>query len=296
MSNLLKAITFLKSSPEDRFLAISDENSNVIGIEKTYLKDIPNENLEDYLKLHLGKLDQDKMVWIEARKKVGITDKKHDSFAVKITAEAKPVQQVQNVQQIQEPMQHSTNFLGQAVQSQGSNMLMPTATVMEMQRKADRLDDAYEKIAELRKELQEVKHKRDSEALDHKKERNDSDTELRDLRSRLQTAEREKDLAVKEIQNDNKSWMDSPAVSNFLEKAPEMLGNIVSMKTGMPPMGESLGAASNLTEDKQGFVKYVSDNLSDEEVNYLGSICHYLPNESFKNELKSLVIKYANGN
>ena len=61
-------------------------------------------------------------------------------------------------------------------------------------------------------------------------------------------------------------------------------------------MGESLGAASNLTEDKQGFVKYVSDNLSDEEVNYLGSICHYLPNESFKNELKSLVIKYANGN
>ena len=291
MSNLLKAITFLKSSPEDRFLAISDENSNVIGIEKTYLKDIPNENLEDYLKLHLGKLAQDKMVWIEARQKQGATDKKRDSFAVTITAE---VQTVQPVQQ-SPPMQHSTDFLGQAVQSQGSNMLMSTATVMEMQRKADRLDDAIEKIAELRKELQEVKHKRDSEALDHKKERNDSDTELKDLRSRLHTAEREKDLAVKEIQNENKSFLDSPAVAKFMEKAPEMLGNIIAAKSGVPPMAESLGAASTLSAAKQGFVDFIEGHLDDEQVNYLGGICHFLSKDEFKNELKTLIMKY-NGN
>ena len=290
MSNLLKAITFLKSSPEDRFLAICDENSNVIGIEKVYLKNIPNENLEAYLKLHLGKQEQDVMLWIEAREKSGATDKKRGSFPVRIDAEVQPVQQIQS------PMQQSTNFLGQAVQSEGTNILMPASAVMDMQRKADRLDDANEKIAELRAELQRLNTKIDSEALDFKKERNDSDTELRDLRSRLHTAEKEKEIAVKEIQKEKRNFLDSEGFQKFLDKAPQMLGNIVAMKTGVPPMGESLGAASTLSETKQQFLEYMTDHMDDKQVLYIGSVIHFLDNPEFKNYVDKLVTDKVNGN
>ena len=287
MSNLLKAITFLKTNSDNRFLKVTDENGNVVGIEKTFLKDIPDENLEAYLKLHLGTLEQDLMLWIEAREIAGATDKKRGSFPVKIEAEKKPVQMSEPAPVQQENhQQQQPQFLGTAVQRNDGTLGMSVSDVMMLQLKAARLEDITEKLTETRKELVEIKHKH-----------NLLDIDARDLKAKLATAEAEKNLAIRLAKTENKSFFESPAFEKMMEKAPEMLGNFAALKSGNAPAfsTESLGAASNLSETKQGFVDYLSENLTDEQVNYLGSICHYLPNEAFKNELKTLIVK-QNGN
>jgi hypothetical protein len=288
MSNILKAITFLKNNPEKRFLKIQDENGNSVGLEKNFLKDIPNENLENYLKSYLGTITKDRNIWIEAREESGATHKKMGSFSVVIapekTAVSEPVQNApMQQQQVYQPQNHATTseFLGNAVQAGNGMMLVSTQQVLEMQRKADKLDDANEKLYELRNEHVEVK-----------KKFNDADTENRDLKTKLQTAEAQKDLAVQLAKTENKGFLESAAFEKLLDKAPEMLGNIAALKAGGMPQMESLGAASTLSETKQGFVDYVTEDLNDEQVNYLGSICHFLPNEGFKNDLKTLITKY----
>lgn len=286
MSNIIKAINFLKSAPDTSFLVISNEENPVIGLEKNYLKDIPNEDLAQFLKRNLYPITKDTMVWIETRRFIGATDKKQGGFSVLIEAEKKevpPVQQ-QHVSQMQNEIQPN-NFLGQAVQAQGNNVMIPASTLMELQRRADKLDDANEKIAEYRKEVQDIKH-----------ERNLLDVENRDLKSKYATAETQKDLAVQMAKLENKGFFESDSFGKLMEKAPEMLGSIAAMKSGAIPMAETLGAASNLSETKQGFLEYMNESLSDDQVNYVGGICHYLPNENFRNELQTLIVKYKNGN
>jgi hypothetical protein len=283
MSNFLKAINFLKADPEKRFLVIVDEHSRTVGAERTTLNDIPREDLQAYLKLHLGKQDQDLLVWIEARQKVGITDKKTGSFPVKIDAEVKPVQaQVQAPAPAQHYDQQPTNYLGQAVQSQSNNVTIPSHVFLEMQRKADRLDDATEKIVELRNDLQKVTTNRDALDIDN-----------RDLKTKLSTAEAQKDLAVQLAKTENKSFLESDAFAKIMEKAPEMLGNLAAMKAGVAPQSQVLGSAvSNLSETKSEFVEYMETGITDEEVKYLGSICHFIKREDFKIEVANLIKKY----
>jgi len=288
MSNLLKAITHLKNNPEACFLKIQDENSNTIGTNKIFLKDIPNDNLGNYLKLHLGKQDKDVVLWIEVREMRGVSDKKVGGFPVRIEAEkkevvAQPTPGPTQHQYQQQPQNYGSDFLGSAVQQGNGMMMVSTAQVLEMQRKADKLDDANEKLFELRKDFSTIK--KDFDIID---------IESRDLKAKLATAEAQKDLAVTLAKTENKSFLESNAFEKLLEKAPEMLGNFAALKAGgMPNYGsESLGAPSNLSETKQGFLTYMSEDLSDEEVNYLGSICHFLPNELFENELVALLNKY----
>lgn len=280
MSNFTKAITFLKSNPESRFLVITDENGTKIGIEKTYLQHIPNDDLEAYLKLHLGH-KEDVMVWIEAREQSGATDKKRGSFPVRINKNTQAAEQTNmSTTPVSATPQPDFNFLAGAAQNNGM-LGMTIPAVMEMQRKADRLDDAKEKLADLRKEYEAVKH-----------ERNLLDIETRELKSKVATAEAQKDLAVQLAKTENRSFFESEAFGELMKKAPEMLGNIVALKSGAVPQMESLGAASNLSETKVGFVEYMDENLSDEQVNYLGSICHFLNNQAFKDELATLIRKY----
>lgn len=282
MSNIIKAINFLKSAPDTSFLIISNEENPVIGLEKNYLKDIPNEDLAQFLKRNLYPITKDTMVWIETRRFIGATDKKQGGFSVLIEAEKKEVPPVQ--QQFQK--MESTQTLSSLGNTMPENMILVQNHIFsDLQRKADKLEDAQEKISELKKEVEDIKH-----------QRNILDVDNRDLKSKCATAESQKELAVQMAKLENKGFFESDSFGKLMEKAPEMLGAIATMKSGAMPMAETLGAAANLSEAKQGFVEYVSDSLSDEQVNYLGSICHYLPNESFKNELKSLVIKYANGN
>lgn len=288
MSNTLKAVTFLKDNPEKRFLKIQDENGNTIGLQKIFIKDIPNENLVNYLKTFLGDSSSDRTLWVEAREIRGITDKKMGSYSLVIETEKKIYQEPAPgpaPQTYQEPVQQQQpQFLGNAV-SQGNGMLgMAVNDVMMLQLKAARLEDITEKLVETRKELETIKH-----------ERNILDIEARDLKTKLSTAERDKDLALKIAASENKGFFDSPAFEKMMDKAPEMIGSIAAMKAGqMPSFGaESLGVtASNLSQTKQGFVDYLTDDLTDEQVNYLGSICHFLPNELFKNELQGLIKKY----
>lgn len=288
MSNLLKAITHLKNNPEGCFLKIQDENSKTIGTNKIFLKDIPKEDLGNYLKLHLGQQDKDVTLWVEVREMRGVSDKKVGGFPVRIESEKKEVvAQPSTVptqhQYQQQPQNYGSDFLGSAVQQGNGMMAVSTAQVLEMQRKADKLDDANEKLFDLRKEFSALK-----------KEFDIIDIESRDLKSKLATAEAQKEVAVTQAKTENKGFLESPAFEKLLEKAPEMLGNFAALKAGgMPNYGsESLGAPSNLSETKQGFIEYIKDDLTDEQVNYLGSICHFLPNDDFKNDLKNLVSKY----
>lgn len=285
MSNIIKAINFLKSAPDTSFLIISNESNPIIGLEKNYLKDIPNEDLAQFLKRNLSPILHDTLVWVELRRVIGVTDKKQGAFSVLIEAEKPAIPQIQqqHVQPMHNEIQH-TNFLGQAVQTQGNNVMISATTLMELQRRADKLDDANEKIAEYRKEVQDIKH-----------ERNVLDVENRDLKSKYATAETQKELAVQMAKLENKGFFESESFGKLMEKAPEMLGSIAAMKSGAMPMAESLGAASNLSEKKQEFVEYISESLNDEQVNYLGSICHFLPKPEFKTELHNLILKY-NGN
>ena len=64
MSNIANTVLFLKGN-ENRFIVITNqETGKQIGKQNVYLQDIPDEDLETYIKLHLGPITKPTLVWV----------------------------------------------------------------------------------------------------------------------------------------------------------------------------------------------------------------------------------------
>lgn len=282
MSNILNTIQYLKGSENRYITIINQENNAQVGKSMIYLDDIPNENLESYLQNALGQITKPTLVWVEMRTKNGNSSKKDHTTKIEVS----PANYVEPQTQLPAITQQQTyvpapmppqNYLG------SPSMGLGVAELVGMHVKGEKLEIVKEQLVELKEDYKQLKHEHRLLESDH-----------RDALTKLSTAEAQKEIAVMLVKSENKSIFDSESFKSLMDKAPEMLGAIASMKGGGMPMQAALGSP-NVSETHRQFIDHVAEHLSEIQVNFLGSIMHYLENQGFENELKSLIQKYANG-
>ena len=284
MSNIIKTIDYLKANPTNRFIRVINSATNYkIGKTDIYIDDIPGEDLSSYIKTSLGPITVPTFVYVEVRAKEGSNSRKKDGYSLEIQPDIVPVPQlpvVQNPAPVHYPVPQpveQTNFFQSGGLGQTLGLGFPQ--IMEMQRKSDRLTDREEQLADLKEDLKELKH-------EHKQ----LEIENRELKTQKSMAEAQKDMAVMMVKMENKSFFDSPAFEKVMDQAPQMLAAIASMKSG----GVATGAlGSSLTETQSGFIEYVTENLTDAQLNYLGAVAGNINNEMFMTELQQLITRYA---
>lgn len=288
MSNILKIIQFLKGS-EKRFITITNqENGKLVGKKDTYLTDIPNEDLAHYLKYQLGEITQPTLVWIELRSKQGPTSKKEDTAKIEVMPpnyqeQAVQLPAVQNYSPAVQEQAPQPNFLGTpALNNNVFGLGLPQ--IMDMQRKADQLEEKKEQVFELKEENRQLRQKYDTLEIDHRKALTD-----------LSVAKSKEEMAVAMVRLENKSFADSPAFQNLMEQAPQIFSAIMAAKSGATlPVAPAAGLGRpNVSDTHAEFFDYAADNLNENQINYLGSICGFMNNPEFQNDLKLLIQRYA---
>jgi hypothetical protein len=283
--NSITTIQFLKQNPSAHFLRITDmSNDSFIGKKDTYLSDIPNENLIQYIKNLLDGREVE--VWIEHRQIKGASNLKiGQSYKINFILEkpietpvptATPVVQANPIKA--EPMM---NYGGLA-----NPFGLSAPQIMDNMMKANKLDDVKEQYLELKQDFLDLKRKHDT-----------LDDENRRLKTDLSISQKEKEMAILSEKMEKRSFFDSPAFEKLMEKAPNMVENVIALKMGASPEGIPTGTglgAPNLSQTKQEFFEYVGSSCTDDQVNYLGSIVHFIANENFMLELNQLIQNYGN--
>lgn len=286
MSNISNILTYLRSSDAKFIRIVNQETNKTVGKTDIYLTDIPNEDLEHYIKFNLGTITAPTLVWIEMRQKKGTTSLKENGCKILVDFQASQKPQDFTTQIMNPAPLQNTNPVATPAPYLGSpspqNLFgLGFAEVIGMQVKADRLDHKEEQLKDLKEDHKELKKKYDFLDVDH-----------RATLTKLSTAEAQKDMAVMLAKLENKSVFDSPVFEKLMDRAPELLSGIVAMKGGGMPMAGALGSP-NLPEEHKEFIEFVSENLNEQQVNFLGSICHYINNEPFVAELKMLLTRYS---
>lgn len=285
--NSITTIQFLKQNPLGHFLRITDmTNDSFIGKKDTYLSDIPNEDLIQYIRNLLNGREAE--VWIEHRQIKGASNLKiGQSYKMNFILE-KPVEKTV---QASTPAVVQSHPIHAEVMHQNNAMLanpfgLSAPQIMDNMMKANKLEDVKEQYSELKQDFLDLKRKHDT-----------LDDENRRLKTDLSIAQKEKEMAVLSEKMEKRSFFDSPAFEKLMEKAPDMVENVIALKMGASPEGIPGGTglgAPNLSQTKQEFFEYVGNGCTDDQVNYLGSIVHFISNENFMLELKQLLQKYGN--
>jgi hypothetical protein len=285
MSNIANTVLFLKGNP-NRFLNISNQDTGkIIGDKKdVFLEDIENEDLESYIKKNLGTITKPNLVWVEMRTKYGTSSKKDNSCKIEVL----PTNHNSETPNVTTPLIYApvqaTPIHHQVPSFQGSqpNMFgLGIADVIGMQVKADRLNHKEEQLADLKEDYKELKQKHNLLEIDH-----------RDTLTKLSVAEAQKEMAVTLAKIENKSIFDSPAFASLMEKAPELIGSFAAMKSGGASIVPGALGSADVSETHRQFLEYVADNFNENQVNFLGSICNHINNESFINQVKLLIQQY----
>jgi len=293
MSNIANTIDFLRINPDKRFITITVVGTEQqVGGKEIYLKDIPQENLAAYIKQYLGHLTAPVVIYIELREYRGAASKKVNSYSAQITPDNYQKEEVkQPVSMVQENQPYQQNY-GSALHgpASASGMIsVPITEVMNSHKNESKVENLKEKIDELKEDKVELKDK----IRRIQKKYDDADTEVRHLKSELSIATSQKDMAVMFAKSENASWIDKIPFDKLIEKAPELMGHIVAMKGGTP--AGALGATANLSPEKQGFIEYVTEELTDNEADLLGRICTLLKtNPQFYPQLQQLIINNSN--
>ncbi len=179
---------------------------------------------------------------------------------------------------VQTPVANTPSFLG------APNVFgLGIPEILTMHRKSDQLEDKMQQLAELKEELREVKHNYKILEIEHRQTLTD-----------LSVAKSKEEMAVAMVRLENKSFADSPAFQSIMEQAPQLLSAIMASKTGAPlSQAQGLGTPAAASATHTEFFEYANDNLSEQQINYLGSICSFMSNPTFQTELQSLITRYA---
>lgn len=284
MSNIIKTIDYLKGNP-NRFinLVLAETNQKLGNKKDLFLDDIPYEDLTGYIKKSLGTVTKPTLVYVEVRAKEGNTSRKKDSYSLEISPDAQNFPVIQNVAPVPAPAPivpqiEPNSFFGGGGLGQTLGLGLPQ--IMEMQRNSDRLSDKEEQLSELKEDFKEVKQ-----------ENRLLEVENRELKTKLSTAEAQKDMAVMMVKLENKSFFDSPAFEKVMEQAPGMLSAIAAMKGGAVGTG-ALGSP-DLSDTHNQLIDFIASNLDENQANYIGSICGKMSNPAFVQELNALITRYA---
>ncbi|MCO6162591.1 hypothetical protein [Flavobacterium sp. NRK F7] len=289
MSSIQNTINFLKENPEN-FIWITNLNNDTRIGQNVYYKDIPNEDLEQYI-LSLNPSTKTR-AWIEHRKKQGNTNVKVNGmgYTIKFDVESDKSQNLPAV--TPNNSLPSTQAMPQAFSypnpspvdygALGNPFGLSAPETKEMVRKADKYEAMKETLEERTEELRKIKKDFDLQEIEN-----------RELKSKLAISEQEKTMAITLAKMENKSFLDSPAFEKLIEKAPEVFANMAAMKSGQIPTPGLNSPQSNLSEVKRDFVDYISANeVTDQDVNFVGATLNFMGNEQFKTELQQLITKY----
>lgn len=280
MSNIQKTINFLRELPDKNFLSITNQETNKpVGTTKIFLRDIPNEDLAGYIKFHLGPITQPTLVWVELRKENGTSSLKKDSCAIQVnpemTQQIAPIAQAAPapVTQVHEatPINHLGNPFG-----------LGLPELLKMNSDSTKLELVEKQLEKALEEIKDLKH--DNRTLD---------LDLREQKTKVATAEQQKELAVLLATAGQKGFFDGEGFQKLLEKAPDMFEKIVAMKAGSVGEVSTLGNP-NFNPVQKEFIDYVIENLSDDQIKGLGAICFYMKQPEFQAELAELLTKFEN--
>ena len=285
MSNLLSTIGLLNANPLKRFISITVVGTEQqVGPKEIYIKDIANQDLAAFIKQYLGYITAPVVVIVELREYRGVSHKKMNSYSVQIEPDnyQKSLENNLPVEQVKEYRKQES--LSNSNMDNRGMISVPFTEVLENHKNENKVENLKEKIDELKEDKVELKDK----IRRIQKKYDDSDTEVRNLKSELSIANSQKDMAVALAKMENASVLDKIPFDKLLEKAPEIMGQIVAMKGGQVPAG-SLNAP-NLSAEKQGFVEYVTEELTDDEASLLGTICSLMKtNQAFYPQLAQLI-------
>ncbi len=283
--NSITTIQFLKQNPLVHFLRITDmSNDSFLGKKDTYISDIPNEDLIQYIKNLLNGREAE--VWIEHRQIKGASNLKiGQSYKMNFILE-KPVPVQTSAPAVVQSQPIQAEVMHQNPAMLGNPFGLSAPQIMDNMMKANKLEDVKEQYSELKQDFLDLKRKHDT-----------LDDENRRLKTDLSIAQKEKEMAVLSEKMEKRSFYDSPAFEKLMEKAPDMIQNVVALKMGAT---EEVTAATvglgnpKVSERKREFFEYVGESCTDDQVNYLGSIVHFISNENFMLDLKELIQKYVN--
>lgn len=281
MSNIQKSIYFLKQFPDKHFLTITNQENNLpVGAGKIFLQDIPNEDLASYIKFHLGPISKPTLVWVELRKENGTSSVKKDSCAIQVNPENQP-ETIEEKPMVNNPIpavteyhpQHlgNPNIFGHNAFGLGLPDLMRMNTDSAMLTEVrSQLEAAKETI----KELTHEKRKLELESVENK--------------AKIATAEQQKELAVLLATANQKGFFDGDGFQKLLDKTPEMIEKIASMRNLQAADATGLGNP-DYSEAQREFIDYMVENLSDDQVKALAGICFYMRKPEFQKELTELL-------
>lgn len=127
--------------------------------------------------------------------------------------------------------------------------------------------------------------------LDRVRKRNDElEIDNRKLQSDVSTAEKEKEIAIKETKLAAKSWSDPDSIKAILENLGPVATQLIN-RSNAQQQQLGMGAADGLSESKKNFVGYLTDDMvTDERVRILeGVLVMMVQNKEFEAQLVQMI-------
>lgn len=277
MSNIVKTVNFLKEDPENRFLEIvKQEDNSIIGAKAIYLSDIPNEDLAQYIKFHVGNNQENVLVWVEIRQKNGTSSRKITSVPINVPG-TNPTnsQSFQNQPQPQ-PAAMNNNVQNNAMDLLGNPEML--GQIIGQHVKAARYDEVVQNYDDLKEINKDQKRKIDI-----------LDDELRNLKTIVATAKRELDFELKMARAEKTGFFDSAGGQKLLEKIPEIFEKIAVMKGGAVPQEEHfLGDGTDISQAKKDFLEFAY-SLPDDQINFLSALVMKLQDKTFSESIQKMI-------
>ncbi|WP_338731764.1 hypothetical protein [Mangrovimonas cancribranchiae] len=227
---------------------------------------------------------------VKLKKPNGTSYKVQDTFKIELVensmlrnGEDKGATQVAPVQttptepnyQNHSPMQH-LGGLGAAAQAAGLGF----NDLVNLKAKAEKYDELKEQFDELKADKRKL------------------DLDNKELQSKVNTAAKELDLAIKEAKLDQKGIMDSPAVTKLAESLPTFIPLLLEQKHAHSGNHSSNAKLEQpeLSESKQGLIDWIkSDDITDEVAeNFYSVVLHHAnSSDEFRAELQQLLNKHT---
>ncbi len=298
--NSTETLRFLKEDTSHFVKLFNTDSSTYIpadgGEKGVFIKDVPNEDLLQLIKNSIGHLNKDVIIYVEHRKQAGATSRMHGKpYKIEIKAISEP--QVTQTPYTPTPTPSHVptahpypapnNYLG----ASGFGLGIPELVDMNVNK--FRLAEIQNKFDELKEEHKELKQELRDQKNAYERKINEYDSDLKKANAELFTKEREKELAIKEIEAAKKTFGESPLAEKLLDSLTK-IGEAYATKGGETAPASALGNPGS--ETKKMFFDLVNSNCTEEQVNYLGAIYHFINNPGFINELNGLVDKYNDQN
>lgn len=294
--NPQNTLDFLSQSDEHYIEIVRLDTQEYIPNEKQkmlFYSNIPNANLDAFIDSYVKNNTEDVIITVQHRKKNGNSSMKvGNPYGIKVNKKVISMPVPSQAMTVPGPTNHPEVEVMRGNGLGTSFMGLGFPQIMEMSVKSERLEDYKNHLSEAKEEIKELKQELRDQRNAYEKKINDLDADLRSTKTELSQKEREKEMAVKAVENAQKGFLDSPGAEKLLDKLGAIGEAYVSAKGGAE-QAQGLGFVGK-TETKNNFFQWADENCTDDEINYLGAILGNMNNPNFMKELNTLIKSHAN--